>query len=494
MRDKKKHGNLMARLSAAFLAACLAASLSIPAYAAERTYKITLSTGNRGSTGDTSVLVSVQDGGDGYNIAKGADKITVSGLPAGARVSFDVAADGAVAVTDSKYYVKGIRESGKDTSSVEQAASILIDGDQEYVVAYGVKGELVAYTVSYIGPNGEQLAPSRTYYGNVGDKPVVAYLYIDGYTPQAYNLTKTLAADEAENVFAFRYSKNAGPIFIEDPGYPFPDEGGNGQQPGTQPSRPGNQNGNQNNGQTGGDTDNGQNGNQNNGGQNNGQTGNQNNGTQNNGQNGNNGQQNNGQTGNQNNGAQNNGQNGNQNNGQQNNGQNGNNGQTGTQEPQGPQAGDGTVNRDDNGQVDIPDPGGDRNQGVNGNQNNDQNGNAGNNGTPVDNIPVGGNGAVIPVGNGPAEIVDLDDNDTPLAGNLPNNGNNANAPGAGDMPIVNNDNGDGTGDMRGQGNKTKKSPMGIIVPVGLGVLALGGGGAAAYFLAKKRREEGGQDA
>ena len=29
-------------------------------------------------------------------------------------------------------------------------------------------------------------------YGNVGDKPVVAYKYIDSYIPQAYALTKTL--------------------------------------------------------------------------------------------------------------------------------------------------------------------------------------------------------------------------------------------------------------------------------------------------------------
>lgn len=32
---------------------------------------------------------------------------------------------------------------------------------------------------------------------------MVAYHYIEGYQPQAYNLTKTLSKNEAENVFTF---------------------------------------------------------------------------------------------------------------------------------------------------------------------------------------------------------------------------------------------------------------------------------------------------
>ena len=38
------------------------------------------------------------------------------------------------------------------------------------------------------------------------DRPVIAYQYIEGYQPQAYNLTKTLSKDPAENVFTFIYS------------------------------------------------------------------------------------------------------------------------------------------------------------------------------------------------------------------------------------------------------------------------------------------------
>ena len=84
-------------------------------------------------------------------------------------------------------------------------SSFEVTGDQEYVVAYAIKGDQVAYTINYQDANGNKLADSQTFYGNVGDKPVVAYTYIDGYTPEYRNLTKTLSANAAENVFTFNY-------------------------------------------------------------------------------------------------------------------------------------------------------------------------------------------------------------------------------------------------------------------------------------------------
>ena len=113
---------------------------------------------------------------------------------------------------ESKYYVKGIRESGKGTEEVsetgsgQRVAAFTVDKDQDYVVAYGVLTNPVAYTVNYQTAAGRELAPSETYYGNIGDRPVIAYQYIEGYQPQAYNLTKTLSKDPAENVFTFIYS------------------------------------------------------------------------------------------------------------------------------------------------------------------------------------------------------------------------------------------------------------------------------------------------
>ena len=81
-----------------------------------------------------------------------------------------------------------------------------VNGDQDYVVAYGIPGELAEYTVNYVDATGNKLADSRTYYGNVGDEPVIAYLYIDGYIPDNYNQTGTLVSDVSKNVFNFVYS------------------------------------------------------------------------------------------------------------------------------------------------------------------------------------------------------------------------------------------------------------------------------------------------
>lgn len=139
--------------------------------------------------------------------ADGREVIIYSNLSYGSVVSFN---PGGVVLKDgSKYYVRGIRESGRDNNTVS-ASSFTVTGDRDYVVAYGLRGDMVAYVVNYVDEGGVPLAPSDIYYGNVGDKPVVAFLYIDGYQPQAYNLTRTLAADEAQNVFTFVYTALAG--------------------------------------------------------------------------------------------------------------------------------------------------------------------------------------------------------------------------------------------------------------------------------------------
>ena len=108
----------------------------------------------------------------------------------------------------TKYYVSGIREAGIDNYDPENpqlTGNVKVDGDKDYVVAYGVLGSSAQYTINYEDTAGNALAPSETYYGNVGDRPVIAYLYIDGYFPNAYNLTRTLQADNSQNVFTFIY-------------------------------------------------------------------------------------------------------------------------------------------------------------------------------------------------------------------------------------------------------------------------------------------------
>ena len=141
----------------------------------------------------------------------GQDSVTISDLQYGAQVSFDLST---IQVTDDRYYVKGVRLSGRDNNTVN-ATAFRVEGDADYVVAYGIKGNLVAYTVKYQDASGRQLAADSTFYGNVGDKPIVAYRYIENYVPQALALTKTLSANEAENVFTFVYTRGeAGIITI----------------------------------------------------------------------------------------------------------------------------------------------------------------------------------------------------------------------------------------------------------------------------------------
>ena len=159
----------------------------------EYTYTVTFYAGNQGTFAD------------------GAGKIVMSNLKYGALVSFDVQKDGVVTLNNSdKYYVKGLRKSGRDNSETDELEasrySVTVKGDADYVVAYGIKGNQVAYTVNYQDADGKELLASNTYYGNVGDKPVVAYQYVEGYTPQALALTKTLSENSAENVFTFRYT------------------------------------------------------------------------------------------------------------------------------------------------------------------------------------------------------------------------------------------------------------------------------------------------
>ena len=180
--------------------------LSMTAFAAEEyNYTVTFYAGNQGSFNGAGVTAS------GGTISASSDKIVVSGLKLGDVVGFN--AQSGVSLGDSsKYYIQGIRLSGRDNDTV--AASVFtVTEDADYVVAYGIRGSMTSYTVNYHDENGKALAPSQTFYGNVGDKPVVAYQYIEGFVPNALGLTKTLSGNEADNVFTFVY----GPAPVKAP-------------------------------------------------------------------------------------------------------------------------------------------------------------------------------------------------------------------------------------------------------------------------------------
>lgn len=195
------------RVFCTVLSLCLLLAAAFPVLAAEEegyTYTVRFFSGRQGLFSGSQVMV-------------------IDGLHYGDQVSFS---QRAISLNDdSKYYIRGIRESGKDNNTATQIPSFTVTGDQDYVVAYGILGDATSYTIHYVDEEGGTLAPSESYYGNVGDRPVVAYLYLEGYRPQAYNLTQTLEKDPAQNVFTFIYTR-------------LGEEGGEGGTTGTAPAAP----------------------------------------------------------------------------------------------------------------------------------------------------------------------------------------------------------------------------------------------------------------
>lgn len=200
---------ILKKLKCSLLTGCLIfGMMGQTGFAAEKepySYTVTLSAGNQGSFAGTD---AVQVQSKEAKISLDGGKIKITDLKQGDQVALKVLNDGAVQMEEnSKYYVRGVRLSGRDNDDAKTTATaaFTVDCDADYVVAYGVKGDIVSYRINYQDANGNAISDSVTYYGNVGDRPMVAYHYIEGYQPQAYNLTKTLSANEAENVFTFVY-------------------------------------------------------------------------------------------------------------------------------------------------------------------------------------------------------------------------------------------------------------------------------------------------
>ena len=143
-------------------------------------------------------------GGDSEVGELKADAVPMQTVADGGSVTFT---EDMVEVKDPRYYPKGFREAGHDNNPlITFGAKVKITRDTDFVIAYGMKSTAVKYTVRYRhATTGADLIGAQTFYGNVGDKPVVAFLYLENYMPQAYNLTKTLSATESENEFIFLY-------------------------------------------------------------------------------------------------------------------------------------------------------------------------------------------------------------------------------------------------------------------------------------------------
>ncbi|MCI8367093.1 MAG: hypothetical protein HFJ66_05775 [Eggerthellaceae bacterium] len=185
-------------LVALVAAACLA--FAAPAFAAEDPYSYT---------------VRIYAGAQGSFDGKDYLEVQVDPTSENTQVTFNQAS---VTLKDSgKYYVRGIKEAGRDNDDTLSAPAFTVEGDADYVVSYGILGDNVAYTVRYVDAEGNELFPTEQFYGNVGDSPVLAYRYVEGYQPQAYNLTGELYADASQNVYTFVYEPVARPAQPEAP-------------------------------------------------------------------------------------------------------------------------------------------------------------------------------------------------------------------------------------------------------------------------------------
>lgn len=177
----KRRLSMAAALGTLLAVAFTALLVATPALADNYQYTVRVFPGNRGTLSSDPVTVKVDKGGS-VNL-------------------YDIAT---AKITDSKYVQTGFRKSGSD----ELLGNGVINGiaeDMDYVVAYGVEANSVQYTVRFVEyETGRELASSRAYYGKVGDKPVAAYEYIEGYRPRYLAITGTLRAGE-ENVWTFEY-------------------------------------------------------------------------------------------------------------------------------------------------------------------------------------------------------------------------------------------------------------------------------------------------
>lgn len=191
------------------------------------TYKVRIFPGNNGTadSGDCLELMGIASG----------SRVTVE-MPDSATVILN----GQTITLDNstKYFIKGLRVSGADALV---PLSFIVDSDMDFVVAYGMRGNAVDYTVRFTERGtGRVLADPITYFGTVGEKPVVAHLHIDGYRPVGYNITGTLVdpAEGGSNDWTLEYvavetgDENGGANQSASPAGPSGEAGGSGNAAG----------------------------------------------------------------------------------------------------------------------------------------------------------------------------------------------------------------------------------------------------------------------
>ena len=166
-----------------------------------------------------SVEYPVTRKSDGKSIT---NQLIISGLEYDAKVTFDI--DDLIKIkqsdteTGTQYYVKGLRVSGTDDvlkMSDTKEITFTVEGDETYVVAYGV-GATIPYTVRYVDKDGNKLLEDDTLYAAEGEVIFVPARHVDGYSPDAYYRTASKGLKK-NTTFTFIYTKGtAKTVYSED--------------------------------------------------------------------------------------------------------------------------------------------------------------------------------------------------------------------------------------------------------------------------------------
>lgn len=220
--------NIKRLLTLAICLAVVAGTMAVipsKAYAEGYTYNITVNAGKEGTL----------NGDSGNSVIK-----TYKGIENGGHVTITEEDLGLKVNDDSTYYIRGLKVSGHDndeTSTRHYQFPVTVNNvneDISFSVAYGVKGDMIDYVVKYVDASnpGNELLPSRTYYGTPGDYLIVSAEYIDGYLPDAYNKGWTLKEDGIREIVFYMSPANQ-------------NNGNNGNNGGNNGNQGANQGGNQ---------------------------------------------------------------------------------------------------------------------------------------------------------------------------------------------------------------------------------------------------------
>ena len=161
------------------LALCLAASVVITASADNYSYTVRIFSGNQGTI----------DGGT-VRVIPGQSIGTIPFNPSDITIK-----------NPQKYFIKGVREIGRDNN--EFTDTIRVDRDVDYVVAYGLRGSEIGFTIVLVASDTGRELGRETTYGNRGDVALIKAPYVDGYRPQANYVRRTLTADEERTLIYY---------------------------------------------------------------------------------------------------------------------------------------------------------------------------------------------------------------------------------------------------------------------------------------------------